>query len=462
MVQYLQNLLKAMRPAFSRQATFGWFVVAFAGFVVRSDTFGVSSIVRALWLEPVHYPSLLHFFHSRAWSGDELLRYWRQWLAKENRSYKAAGRIVMIGDHTKLPKDGRRIPAVDTLHQDSETATKPSFFRGHHWGFLGLLIHSGQRFFAAPVWGEIHQQKLHGSRTTRIVTVAGNIAREINSRAYLVLDAFFAVGPVFETAEKFNGWIHIITRAKKNVVAYMAPPRPKKPRKGRPRMYGKKLKLQKLFEQWSHKFTTVEAKVYHKKETVRYLTLDLIWKSVKTKLRFILIETSRGRIILMTSDLTLQPLTALNLYCRRVNIETLFDIIKNLLGGMRYHFWSKYLTPVSRRPAKKRHAQTHLLAACQNQKHHRSHREIPARSISSRGYATTDRMPLRTADQRRRLLLAAHPLRKNSLGICNSNSPGKHHPNEFNQFRPRLDNTINSQEAKHKQKRSTLTESSLM
>ena len=70
-------------------------------------------------------------------------------------------------------------------------------------------------------------------------------------------------------------------------------------------------------------------------------------------LRFILIETSRGRIILMTSDLTLQPLTALKLYCRRVNIKTLFDVIKNLLGGMHYHFWSKYLTPASRRPAKK-------------------------------------------------------------------------------------------------------------
>jgi len=353
MIQYLQNFLKAMRPAFSRQATFVWFVVVFAGFIVRNDTFGVSSIVRALCLAPARYQSLLHFFHSTAWSGDELLRYWRRWLVKENRSYKVADRIVMIGDHTKLPKDGRRIPAVDTLHQDSETATKPSFFRGHHWGFLALLINAGQRFFASPLWGEIHQDKLHGSRATRIVTAAGNIAREINSRAYLVLDAFFAVGPVFETAEKFNGWIHILTRAKKNVVAYMAPTQPKKSRPGRPRTYGKKLKLQKLFDQWSHKFTTAEARVYHKKETVRYLTLDLIWKPVKTKLRFILIETSRGRIILMTSDLTLQPLTALKLYCRRVNIETLFDVIKNLLGGMRYHFWSKYLAPASRRPAKK-------------------------------------------------------------------------------------------------------------
>jgi len=55
----------------------------------------------------------------------------------------------------------------------------------------------------------------------------------------------------------------------------------------------------------------------------------------------------------MTSDLTLEPLVALKLYSRRVIIETMFDMLKNLLGAMQYHFWSKYLKPVSREPLKK-------------------------------------------------------------------------------------------------------------
>ena len=41
-----QVLLQVLRPVFSRQATFAWFVVAFAGFVTRYDVYGVSSIVR--------------------------------------------------------------------------------------------------------------------------------------------------------------------------------------------------------------------------------------------------------------------------------------------------------------------------------------------------------------------------------------------------------------------------------
>ena len=55
MLEVLENFLRAMRPAFSRQATSAWFVIVFVGFLLRSDTFGVSSIVRALSLVPESY-----------------------------------------------------------------------------------------------------------------------------------------------------------------------------------------------------------------------------------------------------------------------------------------------------------------------------------------------------------------------------------------------------------------------
>ena len=57
-------------------------------------------------------------------------------------------------------------------------------------------------------------------------------------------------------------------------------------------------------------------------------------------------------MILISSDLMLDPIAAIELYCRRVTIETLFDTLKNTLGGMGYHFWSQYLNPASRRPKK--------------------------------------------------------------------------------------------------------------
>jgi hypothetical protein len=353
MIEYLETLLLALRPAFSRRATFVWFVIAFAGFVARNDRYGVSSIVRALALAPSCYPALLHFFHSTAWSTQSLRACWWRWLAARQAAHAVDGRIVILGDHTKTPKDGRRMPALATLHQDSETASKPSFFRGHHWACLGLLTEAGQRFFATPLWAEIHHQGLSESRSTRLVTVAGRIARAMGRGSYLVLDAFFAVGPVFQTAAQAEGDLHVLTRAKKNIVAYLPPAEPEKPRRGRQRKYGAKLKLAELFDAWPHKFVTAKAGVYGRDETVRSLTLDLIWKPAKATLRFLLIETSRGRIILMTSDLNLTAARALALYCHRVKIETLFDSLKNILGAMGYHFWSRYLRPASRRPTRK-------------------------------------------------------------------------------------------------------------
>jgi hypothetical protein len=54
----------------------------------------------------------------------------------------------------------------------------------------------------------------------------------------------------------------------------------------------------------------------------------------------------------MTSDPNLQPLDALEAYCRPATIETLFNTLKNVLGGMACHFRSKYLERVSRCPKK--------------------------------------------------------------------------------------------------------------
>ena len=355
MLFYLEGLLRALRPAFTREATFAWFVVAFAGVVTRQEVYGVTSIVRALSLAPVYYPALLHFFHSTAWTAESLYRQWEAWLIGQPSVEQVAGRIVLLGDHTKQPKDGRRMPGVTTLHQDSETSSKPSFFRGHHWGCLSLLAQARGKRFALPLWAEIHPDDSQDSRATRLVNIAAEIGSRWGMSIFLVLDAFFAVGPVFAVAAASKGALHILTRAQQNIVAFQQPPPPRPHRKGRRRMYGRKLKLMKLFDTRPQDFLSAKTIIYCKQETVRYLVLDLVWKPVKGVVRFILIESSRGRIILMSSDLTIEPLIALNLYTARVRIESLFASLKNLLGGLAYHFWSKYLAPVSRRPRRGSH-----------------------------------------------------------------------------------------------------------
>ncbi|MFH1615757.1 MAG: transposase [Planctomycetota bacterium] len=156
MLEELKGFLVFMGPAFSRRATYCWFVVVFIGFILRTDNFGVSSIVRAL--APEKYTCLLHFFHSTAWNVETIMAIWWQWLVGKNVAHRIGSRLVLAGDHTKTPKDGRKMPAVTTLHQDSETGSKPSYFRGHHWGCIGIPVQAAcDKYFAVPLWANIQE-----------------------------------------------------------------------------------------------------------------------------------------------------------------------------------------------------------------------------------------------------------------------------------------------------------------
>ena len=55
-------------------------------------------------------------------------------------------------------------------------------------------------------------------------------------------------------------------------------------------------------------------------------------------MRFIFAITSRAPLILMCSDLTMAPLRTIELYCARVRVETLFAMLKGVLGAFAYHF----------------------------------------------------------------------------------------------------------------------------
>jgi len=85
-----------------------------------------------------------------------------------------------------------------------------------------------------------------------MVTMAADLAAAIGKRCLLVVDAYFTVGPVVVILKKVvdhsgQRLVHIVTRAKSNVVGYGDPPA-KTGRRGRPRQYSPKLNLMTLFE----------------------------------------------------------------------------------------------------------------------------------------------------------------------------------------------------------------------
>ena len=96
MRKYLETFRRAMRPAFSRQATYVGFVVVVVGFLLRTDTFGVRSIVRALSLPSPAYPCRLHFFHSIAWTVEGRMGLGWGWRADRKVAYPVGDRLVPV------------------------------------------------------------------------------------------------------------------------------------------------------------------------------------------------------------------------------------------------------------------------------------------------------------------------------------------------------------------------------
>lgn len=182
------------------------------------------------------------------------------------------------------------------------------------------------------------------SVTSLMASMAAAVVPVLGKRCLLVLDAYFAVGPVFAILKQVrddagNRLVHLVTRAKSNVVAFTDAP-PKTGGRGRPRTYGEKLKLTELFDTRSTSFEKAVIELYGQTRQIGFLSLDLLWKPVAEKVRFVLVADGPGRFILIGSDLTLAPLDMILAYSYRFKIEVSFKVLKHLIGAFSYRFWT--------------------------------------------------------------------------------------------------------------------------
>jgi len=314
------------------------------------DDRGVTSVISALRLKPQLYHNLLHFFRSNAYESKALLERWIKTAMKHGNLQRVANRIVLLGDHSKVSKEGLRMPGIQSLYQDSQNSGKPTFIEGHNFGQVSAVITNGSQSRSLPLMTELQAgtKKNDGeSLVSQMLTLTHRAAKAIGEPVYVALDAYFSSAVAWSVADATITddnvkLVEIVTRAQKNTVAYEIPEHPKTKKKGRPKKYGNRIVLRELFDDTS-RFTETTMTLYGKKSTVRYLCVDLIWKPVKRLVRFVLTITDSGYCIFMTSDLSLDPESIITIYAMRFKIETSFDEQKNDMGSFAYRFWTTAL-----------------------------------------------------------------------------------------------------------------------
>ena len=140
---------------------------------------------------------------------------------------------------------------------------------------------------------------------------------------------------------------HLVTRVRITTRGYYPATLPKKPKPGRPKVYGKKVLLRHDFKRVKD-FTTAPSPVYGEtKINIQYLCKDLLWRPVGRIVRFVLVvHPTRGRMMLMTTLTSLDPLDVIRIYGYRFKIEVSFKQAVHTLGTYAYHFWMKEMTPI--------------------------------------------------------------------------------------------------------------------
>lgn len=146
---------------------------------------------------------------------------------------------------------------VKNLHQESESVSKGDYIFGHLFGAIGILVGDSRKWFCLPLFMNVQdgvQTILGWKKPEGEAQMPSHVVQMIEQgfeakgfgQALLLLDRYFLSVPALERLNACHlasqTRMHLVTKAKSNIVAYERP-LTKKSGRGRPSKKGQAVKL---------------------------------------------------------------------------------------------------------------------------------------------------------------------------------------------------------------------------
>ncbi len=179
---------------------------------------------------------MMHFFRATSWKLEEVRRIWREIVRKYAPICTEQGFTILIGDGVKQSKEGRYMPGVKKLVQESEDSSKPQYILDIClvlWAYLSE-IHPNV-FVCHWVSDSTMDYNFWKAKKTSIVAAThiiqmvddGYETAKTFGNSLLLPDRYFISVPALKQLAKSNEEgpvrMEIVTKAKRNCVTYELP-----------------------------------------------------------------------------------------------------------------------------------------------------------------------------------------------------------------------------------------------
>jgi hypothetical protein len=170
----------------------------------------------------------LNFFHSNAVVLSLLLSAWVTLALKVFSPCIEHGYRIFVADGLKVAKEGKKMPAVKCLHQESVNNSKAEYIMGHSFQVVAMLATAATgQVFAIPLLARICEGLMwdRSSQKPSLLDKLANMFIDVVALAkvpaLLVADAYYASRKVIEPL--LDNGHQLISRVRKNAVAYELP-----------------------------------------------------------------------------------------------------------------------------------------------------------------------------------------------------------------------------------------------